>query len=412
MIGVDAGSSAVKWFDGKAFGLGELPAAPLVVGVSSATALVKFSDYPVCKGTNLKRLIVSDVAAELSVSPSEVAVAYCPVERLEKGCRFLTFVEKVQVLNSLREKFKELSFLTVDAVGGATAGYLLFGESPFTVLDAGASKLSCYRVEGGLITGFELLRGGFSYHLPRLSAAVERLKGLFKGKLLLVGGGALSEEFKGELGKLVSFEVPEIHPFGRETPLFFNAYGLRHLRRFRCRAFFFQRSLFNLDFLQKNRLLLVKLAGGIAVSLFFFTAAQVVQLVAAKRDYTALKGELYSKLSELLGEKVVAPEIQIPQEIESLKEEARFLLADRPPLLLYLDAISRSVVKGLKVLEIEGDIKSGRFTVTGLAQGSNLVDAFVANLRARFRKVSVSSTSQVKGGVKFTVTVSGVKLGR
>jgi len=411
MIGLDLGTEKLKWFDGKRFGEGTPSGnAPLTVGLSSHTVLVRRAAYPICKGANLKRLILSDVTAELSLDPSQVAVSYCLAEKRESGCEFFVFVEKREFLKEVEGKFR-YSGITLDLLGGLAAVGKLYGSA--LVVDAGAAKVAFYLVQEGRLRHLEVLRGGFNYYRENLSLLLNRLSPFLSegGKVLLIGGGALDDDFKEALSPKVDFEVPNFPPFGELAPLYFNAYGLYHFKSSTCKAYFSRSSLFDLEFLQKNRSLLLKAAAAGLASLFFITVGQLFSYLSAKKEYYALKGALKEELSKVLGEPVLAPEIQVPQKLQELKELREFLLADRPPLLYYLHAVSSSVSDGVKVLSVEGSVRSGSFTVEGRAENGEALNRFVENLKKRFKKVSLSSNREVKGGVRFKLELSGVKVG-
>jgi len=399
MIGVDWGSSTVKWFDGKNFGTGIPEGRSFTVGVSSSQILVRESVYPICSGSKLKKLIVNDVATDLSVEPEEISVAFCQTERLEKGCSFLIFVEKSERLREIPEKVSSRAQITVDILGGVAAA-LSFSDT-FTLIDAGSKKVSLVNVEGGRLKRVEVLRGGFSYYLKsrELFSLVEEMT---SETVFLVGGGAFSEEFKEELSRVISFSVPEVEPFGKETPLYFNAYGLYNFRKSPCRAFFKGISLFSQDLLRdKKRLLFI--GATITLSLLGITGGLFLNYLSVKRDYYLEKREFKRELSQIVGEEILAPEIQIPQKLSDYRELSSFLKINEPSLLYYIDGISKSTVEGVKVLAIDGTLSSGYFTVKGRAQGNKSLNLFVANLKRYFKKVSVSSTKETKSRLSFTV---------
>ncbi len=402
MIGVDYGTKEIKWFDGKRFGKGLPKRRGSVVGLSSAGTLVKEATFPLCKGRQLEKLVISEVTADLSVAPSSLSVAYCPIERLEKGCKLLIFVEKREVIDSLPPWLKESSTVTLDLVGTISAVNLLYKEGRVTALDLGEGKVSLLRFEEGKIREVEVFRGGFRKP-ETLKRAVENLE---EGeKVVLIGGGALQDGVK-DLLKGVTVEVPEFEPFGEETPLYFNAFGLYHFKRSPCRALFSQPSLLSSQLLGKNRKVLIRAGTLTLLSLLLLTAGEVVRLQAAKRDYAELKEEVKRELSDLLGQKVLLPEVQIPQKLQELKELKEFLKVDQPSALTYLKAISESVVEGIKVLEVRGSASSEEFVVIGKGSQESL-EKFIKNLKEKFQKVSISST----GEKTFKITLWRVKVG-
>jgi len=402
MIGVDYGSSTVKWFDGKRFGTGLPEGRGLVVGLSSKTVLVKEAVFPLCRGKQLEKMVLNEVVSDLSVEPSQVAVAFCPAERLEKGCRHLIFVEKRELLEALPPEVKEGSTLTVDLIGALSAATLLYPDEDLTVVDAGEGKVGFYFVSGSRLRAVEVFRLGYRSFVERFGElSVPKVS----GRLVLIGGGALSEEFV-ELFKEFSPLVPEIPPFGEETPLYFNAYGLYHFKKSPCRAAFAQPSLLSSEFFQKNRGLFVRAGALVGLSLILLTAAEAIRVKVARDDYLAAKREFKERLSELLGEKVLIPEVQIPQKLEELKALKELLKVDQPGALLYLRAISESTTEGVRVLEVKGSASSGQFTVVGRFESEEALEAFVSSLKRRFKKVSVSVD-----GNRFRITLWRVKVG-
>jgi len=399
MIGVDWGSSTVKWFDGKNFGTGTPEGRSFTVGISSSQLLVKSSFYPICSGNKLKKLILNDVATDLSVEPEELSVAFCPVKKVEKGCEFLIFVEKRERVRELPEELSSKARITVDLLGGVTAGLTL--SETFTLIDAGVRKVALINVKGGKPERVEILRGSYSYHLKN-GELFSIVKEMALEEVFLTGGGALSEEFRRELSRFISFTVPEVEPFGEETPIYFNAYGLYNFRKSPCKAFFKSFSLFSQEFLgEKKRLLFI---GALtALSLSGITGGLFLDYLSAKRDYLLQKREFRKELYKITGEKLLAPEIQIPEKLNSYRELALFLNLGKPPLLYYIDGVSKSVVKGVKVLSLDGTLSSGQFTVKGRAEKSSELRLFVENLKHYFKRVSVSSTKESRAGIKFTV---------
>ena len=399
MIGVDWGSSTVKWFDGKNFGTGTPKGRSFTVGISSSQLLVKQSFYPICSGSKLKKLILNDVSTDLSVNPEEISVAFCQAEKLEKGCRFFIFVEKRERLRELPEEISSKAQITVDILGGISAA-LTFSET-FTLIDAGSKKVAVAIVKGGKVERLEVLRGGYTYHLN--SGELFSLMGeIGQGTVFLTGGGALSEEFKGELSKAVSFTVPKVEPFGEETPLYFNAYGLYNFRKSPCKAFFKSLSFLSQDVLKEKRRLFL-IGGAVGLSLLGITGGLFINYLAVKRDYYLEKMAFKKELSKVAGEELLAPEIQIPEKLNSYRELADFLKINEPSLLYYMKGISNSVVKGVKVLAVEGTLSSGSFTVKGRADRDSSLKAFVDNLRRYFKRVSISSTKNTGGRIGFTI---------
>ncbi|MEO2066598.1 MAG: hypothetical protein ABGX17_08900, partial [Desulfurobacteriaceae bacterium] len=166
MIGVDYGSKEVKWFDGKRFGKGLPEKRGLTVGLSSVNTLIKETSFPLCRGRQIEKLVINEVTADIPVDPSLLSVAYCPVEKLEKGCRFLIFVEKREVIDSLPEWLRETSLITLDLIGTAAAVNLHYKRERVAVLDAGEGKLSLLKFEDGVIKKAEIFRGGFRKEGP------------------------------------------------------------------------------------------------------------------------------------------------------------------------------------------------------------------------------------------------------
>lgn len=407
MIGVDLGSSTVKWFNGKDFGTGFPKGNSFTLGLSSSQVLVKKAFYPLCSGGKLKKLVLNDVSTDLSVEPEELSVAFCRVEKLENGCSFLIFVERRERLNEIPHEILKSSQITVDILGGIAA-LISMSEETFTLLDAGKRKVAVATVKGGKLESLEIFRGGFDYHLGS-DELFSYLKAVKKGSVFLVGGGALSKDFKSKLSRFSDFTVPELEPFGKETPLYFNAYGLYNFRKSPCRAFFKGISLFSQDILKEKRKLLF-IGGATLASLFLITGGLFFQYLSAKRDYLLEKSAFSREFSRALGGKLLAPEIQIPQKLSHYREAADFLKLNTPSLLYYLNGISDSVVKGVKVLSVSGSISSGEFTLKGRAESMKDLKHFTEKLRRYFGKVSVSSTKRGRAGISFTLKAE-VKVG-
>ncbi|WP_457677866.1 hypothetical protein [Thermovibrio sp.] len=400
MIGVDWGSKEIKWFDGKDFGFGTPKRGSLTVGLSSVSVLVKRSFFPLCKGSQLKRLVLNEVISELSLPKEKVALAYCPVKRFQKGCEFLIFVEKREVLDSLPKEVREKSRITVDLVGALTSLKLLYPQEELTLLDLGEGKVSLIEVGEEGVKELEVVRG--SYRRERVwRELLPKLKR--ERKLLLTGGGAFNREIR-EVLKEFNPQVPSFPPFNEKAPLFFNAFGLYNFNKGDCKALFSSSSLLSSEFIEKNRDFLIKSGALFGLSLLLFTASQLIELQATKRDYLELKREVKKELSQLLGEKVLIPEVQLEEKLEKLKELYKLLQVDKPTALNYLKAISQSVPSGITVLEVKGSASSGSFTITGQGKG---IKEFVENLKKMFERVSIS---EERSG-KFTITVWRLKVG-
>jgi hypothetical protein len=407
MIGLDYGTSGVKWFDGKKFGEGIPKGRGFVVGLTSLNALVKKASFPICRGRQLEKLILNEVSSDLSVEPSTLAVAYCPVKKEEKGCTFLIFVEKREALENLPNPLKEGSFLTLDVLGAASACGALYPDLKLTVVDSGAGKTSLIRVDKGHLTDAEIIRGGFSFLLKspdRLLSKIGRDE-----NLLLVGGGALSSEFRG-LFKGFNWEVPKFSPFEELSPLYFNAFGLYHFKRAKCKASFLRPSLFSSEFFRKNRELLVSASVVTVFSLLLLSVGELLELKAVKEEYELLKSSVRKELTRLLGEKVVLPEVQVPEKLSQLKELKKLLKVDEPSVLLYLKAISDSLPEGVKLLELSGSVSSAQFTLSGRAENQEALSKFTERLKERFEKISTSISKEGKY-LKFTITLWRVKVG-
>ncbi|RUM44966.1 MAG: hypothetical protein DSY35_01320 [Desulfurobacterium sp.] len=412
MIGVDVGSELTKWFDGRRFGTGFPEGRGIVAGVSSRTVFVKKSFYPLCRGNQLRKLIVNDVSSDIGILPEEISVAFCPVKKEKEGCEFLLFVEKKEALKPLEESFKDLSVITADLVGVAIATKLVFGEEDLTVIDAGASKTAILELSAGKLTSVEIVRAGFGALKSSPSLLKERVTSAVESKrVVLVGGGALDEEFVELLREHITLEVPQEKPFGRETPLYFGAFGLFHFRKSPCRASFKELSLFSSEFFTKNKGKLVASAIMLFGGLAFLTVSEYLSYLQAKRDYLEFKREYKKAIEKVLGERVVAPEEQLSQALSRLKRLREFLLLDRPSVLYYLAGISKAIGSGVKVLKLEGSSTAGSFKITGVAENSKALKEFTDNLKRNFSKVNTDVSKETERGVKFTITVFGVRSG-
>jgi len=397
MIAVDYGSFKAKWFDGKNFGEG-LPSSRFLLGLSSSRLFIKESSFPICRGKNLQKLIANEVSSELAIEPDEFSTAFCPVEREEGGgCRFLILVARKRDV----EEFSRAVSVSADIVGTVAAvSKLLSGEKELTVIDAGASKVSLLNFKGGVLREVKLFRGKYSNSIPFLSS-VKREK-----RVVLIGGGALDEEFISQIPFKV--EILRFSPFGRLTPLYFNAFGLYHAKSSPCRAFFKSPSLFSSEFLEKNKRLVAFTGAALILSGLFITASTALRLYAAKRDYEITKRELLSALSSELGEKVVLPKEQVLQKLERLKRLREILKIDSPSILLYLKAVADSLPRsGILVAEVNGSASLDQMKIVGFSSREEALKEFISNLRKHFEKVNLS----VSDGPKFKIEARGLKLG-
>ncbi len=410
MIAVDFGSEIVKWFDGGNYGIGEPPGGRKVIGLSSRSVFVKKAFYPVCKGSSLKKLILNDVSADMGVPVEEVQVAYCPIKKLEKGCEFWVFVEKSSYLREIASTVGENSLFTVDILGAVVASFELYGDEEFTLLDAGASKVAVISVKEGKPVSIEILRTGFKSLLESPKLFEEKIEPFLKSPVVLIGGGALKKEFRSFIEKKVSaVKVPEISPFGSETPLFFSAYGLYKFRKSHCRATFKEPSLFSSEFLERAKVPIIVSSVLFLSSLLIYTVSLYLTYLSVKRDFYRYKNSFYSAIESVLGEKVLAPEIQIEQKISRLERLRSLFFLDKPGLLRYLAGISDSIVNGITVVKLDGDISTDSFRIGGYADDSNRLSEFRGNLLKRFAKVNVDMSKEVDSKIKFLITVSGVR---
>ncbi|TCK04639.1 hypothetical protein [Phorcysia thermohydrogeniphila] len=412
MIGVDVGSKVTKWFDGRFFGTGLPEGRGIVAGISARTVFIKRSFYPLCRGHQLKKVILNDVSSDIGVLPEEIAVSFCPVKREKEGCELLVFVEKRETLQPLEESFKDLTAITVDIIGVATAARLVYGEDELTVIDAGASKTAVVEIVGGKLKSVEIVRAGFEALKSDLSFLEDRIFPLVKSKrAILVGGGALDDDFVRLLKERLTVEIPNIEPFGGETPLYFGAFGLFHFRKSSCRASFKELSLFSSEFFTKNKGKLIASAFMVLSGLLFLSAAEYLSYLQAKRNYLELKKEYKKAVERILGERVVAPEEQLSQALSRLERLRELLLLDKPSVLLYVSGVSKAVVNDVKILKVEGSSAADSFKLTGLAKSSGALKNFTDRLKSSFSKVNTDVTKETDKGIKFTITVSGVKGG-
>lgn len=411
MIAVDVGGKLTKWFDGKAFGTG-VPSnlRNAVVGVSSKNVFVKESFYPVCKPSALKKLIVNDVCSDMLVSPDDISIAFCVVEKESRGCKVLVFVEKRESLEK-KKITDDYKILTLDLIGGITAANVLYEGEEFSLLDVGASKVAVVNFRGGSVLNVEVFRVGVDFLKRNISYLTERVFPVIKSKsVILCGGGALDGEITNLVTEQFNVEIPEISPFGKETPLYFNVFGLYHFKNAPCPAFFSQASIFRSDFFEKHKKEVFFTGVSATIGIFLLLLSQGVQLLACENLLGKEEKILKKELEKVLGEKIVAPDVQLSQAISSLKNERKFFALDKPSLLFVLKGISDSVVSGIKVYKVEGSVDADSFTVKGYANTEKSLADFVKNLKERFDNVSnVSTTSTSNGALKFTLTVSGVK---
>ncbi|ADY73965.1 hypothetical protein Dester_1333 [Desulfurobacterium thermolithotrophum DSM 11699] len=410
MTAVDVGSSLIKWFDGKNFGLGLKKDKNLVTGISSKTVFVKKSFYPVCRGSQLKRIILNDISTDIGVEPEKLAVSFCPLSKSKKGCEFLIFIEKKEVIDSLNEKFEDSSIITIDFIGAFTAASLLYGEEDLTIVDFGASKTAILTIKSGKLKDVEIVRTGFSFLKENEKFLRERILSKISGKIVVIGGGALDSEFIELVKKNTKYlDIPNIEPFGKETPLYFSVFGLYHFRKATCKASFKEFSLFSSEFFSKHKSSLRIFGIILIVSSLLITVSQFLSYLYEKRNYELVSKEYRKELEKILGEKVLAPEIQVSQKLSTFKELGSFLLVDKPSILFPLSKISRSVVKGINVLKLEGSIVSESFQIYGYADKEESIKKFTDNLLKYFKKVNTHKIKKVGSRIQFLISASGVK---
>jgi len=412
MIGIDAGSTLVKWFDGEKFGTGLKEGKNFITGISSKTVFVKKAFYPVCRGSQLRKMIINDVSADIGIEPENITISFCSVRKEKKGCEFLIFIEKKEIIDSLDKNLKDSSVITVDIIGAATAAVLLYREENLTVVDFGATKTAILSMEGGKLREVEIFRAGFPFLKKNRAFLEERIVPRLEGKVVVVGGGALDSEFMNILkGYVQSLEIPQIEVFGKETPLYFNAFGLYHFRKASCKAAFKEFSLFSSEFFVKHRSALITGGAITFVATVLFTVSQFLDFLYEKKNYELTSKEYKKVVEKVLQEKVLAPEIQVSQKLSNFKELRTFLLLDKPSILYSLSGISESVVEGIKILKLEGSAVSESFRISGYADEEKSFKVFTDNLSKYFEKVNTDKVKKVTKGIQFSISVSGVKSG-
>ncbi|MEO2069095.1 MAG: hypothetical protein ABGX27_06235 [Desulfurobacteriaceae bacterium] len=406
MIGVDVGSSKVKWFDGKNFGFGNLKGKREIVGITSRNLYVKKAFYPICKGSQLKKLVINDVLSELDTAENEVSVAFCPIGKKEKGCEFLVFVLKKEEI----EQFESANTLTLDIAGTINAVSLLYGEEKITVVDAGAGKVSVIQFEKGIVDNIEIIRSGFPFLLKDTSFFRDRVVPFLKGKVLLVGGGALNEKFLELFKKFCpSLEIPNIEPFGKDTPIFFNAFGLYHFRKSPCKPTFKEFSIFSSKFWTEHKTAILFSIASLLASGFFYTASLVLSFLAEKKDYRLTLKEYKRTVESIINEKALAPKLQVSQKYSKVQELKDFFLLNKPSVLFPIEKIGKSIDPLVKILKIEGSIESENFSILGVASSEKDLDKFREKLSSYFEKITVNKVKKVEKGIQFTMSLSGVK---
>jgi len=404
VIGVDAGTSAVKWFDGKSYGTGFPKGKGIITGISSKSVFVKKAVYPVCRGRHLKELILNDVSADLGLPPEELGIAFCPAGRKGKGCEFLVFVERAE--NLKKSRLENSAILTVDVVGTANCALLTHADTA-CIVDAGKAKTAILELEGGRLKGVEIVRAGFEALLKKPDLLLNSGKLSSCGEVLLVGGGALSPDFRKLLSKVAKVKVPVLEPFGEETPLYYGAFGLYHFRRANCRATFARHSLLQFRTLTENRKRLIASGVLTAVGVASLAGAYTASIVESRKTYFAVK-ERYSRMVEkVLGTKVVAPEEQLSLAESRFLKLRRLLMADKPSILHYLSLISQAVPEGITVTELDGSLATGVFRVQGFAEKEEALTVFVENLKKHFGGVDISSSRSSGEKLHFVVTLKG-----
>jgi len=412
MIGVDAGTAVIKWFDGRKFGTGLKEEKNSITGVSSKTVFVKKSFYPVCRGSQLRKMILNDVSADIGVDPESLTISFCPVRKEKKGCEFLIFIEKRETIDSPDRSLRDSSVITVDIIGAATAAAILYGEEDLIIVDFGAAKTAILFLKAGKLKEVEIVRAGFPFLKKNRAFLEERIIPRLGKKVVVIGGGALDSEFMDILKENVqSPEVPEIEIFGKETPLYFNAFGLYHFRKASCKAAFKEFSLFSSEVFIKHKRALIASGAIIFAATILFTVSQFLTYIHEKKNYELVSKEYKKVVGKVLQEKVLAPEIQVSQKLSKLKELKSFLLLDKPSILFSLSGISKSVVKGIKVLKFEGSAVSGSFRISGYADGEESLKVFTDKLSSYFEKVNTDKVKKVTKGIQFSISVSGVKAG-
>ena len=410
MIGIDVGSEKVKWFDGKKFGFGYPQEKKSFVGISSKSLYVKKASYPICKGSQLKKLIVNDVISELDVDEEKISVSFCMTEKKEKECEFFVFVVKKEEI----ENFENVSYLTLDVVGAIASSLILYKEEEeLTIVDAGSKKFSITCIKNGKLENLEIVRLGFKFLSKNSSFLEERLVPLLKGKVILIGGGALDEEFLKIFKKFCSsFEVPFFEPFGEKTPLFFNAYGLYHLKKLKslsCKPSFKESSIFSSEVWRKHKTTIVASAVLFFLSGILFTFSLALELLTKKRDYLTVLKEYKKNVGQLIGEKVLAPKLQISQKYSKVKELEKFFLLDKPSLLVPIEKLEESIDGSVKILDIEGSLDSETFSILGVSKDEKDIKELKEKFSIYFKKVNVDKVKRVEGGVQFTISLFGVK---
>jgi len=141
------------------------------------------------------------------------------------------------------------------------------------------------------------------------------------------------------------------------------------------------------------------------------TAGEYLRFSAAKQRYEALDAALKREISRAIGDgKVVAPKIQLNQEFEKLKKKVSFYLLDSPSLIGMVGSISSSVVKGVNVYSLSVSAVEETAKISGISESNNSLNEFRQKLIKYFKNVTISSSKKVKGGIKFTIEVQGVKV--
>ncbi len=409
MIGVDVGSKAVKWFDGRRFGTGLPTADNFITGISSKSLLTSRETYPICGGSKLERIILNEISSKLSIDESELSISYCPVFKRGKACELLIFVERKSSISSLDENLRERSrIITSDVVGTVSAASLLAKDS--TILDAGVSKLSVVMMAKGIPQRIEIVRTGFSSFINDEGLFKSEVLPLLAQRIMLIGGGALNEDFKSILSKNnIDFEIPTIEPFGKLTPLYFNAYGLQNFSSSPCKARFEESFILNSAIVRKNKKSIIAALSILGISLIVLTASGIAEFLSAKTDYQRSVKQFNKEVSSIIGSKtIIDPDIQVSQKLKSLTKLSDFLLMNKPNILRCVHYISNSVPERVKVLSLSANIKSETFIVKGKSFSNKNLYAFESKLRAFFKNVT-SSIKHSNGKVIFTLKLNGVK---
>ncbi len=387
----DFGTELIKVYDGKeAIVLKDAQRLSAdIVGLSSAKILYLKKRFP--KLPEIKKVLETEIKGQFDKSFD------WDVFSKKESESFDSYILMVAPTFNLQAKI-----LTADIVGGFCSGLSLSRD--FQLLDIGASKTSLLIVKDGQIEDVILIRQGIEGILKNPLPFKQRLLSSFEdGKVFLCGGGAFSQDVLKILGEIVEFEIPYFPEFASDTPLFFNAYGLYNLKKLK-KFPAFKRGGFDLKALlsEKTFSLAVVL---FCLSSFSLSVAQLLNYIAKSGQVQSLDSYAKKLAAEVIEGKVVAPEAQLEDALQTQEAMEKFLLSDKDAV----DVLAEfpSVANGVKIISVQANRDS--LKVEGRAGSQKKLESLVRALKKDFDKVIVSANPN-GGKVYFKIKAQGAKV--